>query len=153
MDDRVDLPPGRHAGGAHPHAGFEIATFVVDGVLRDRDEGALSAGDVAWMTAGSGVIHNEDMKALGKVRVLQLWVTLPSAFRWAAPRFSRQAFEEVPVRREPGIEAHVYSGSSGWVEAGAHTYLPLTMVDIRLKPHAVFHHDLPAAYNGFVYVL
>ena len=59
MDDRLDLPPGREAGGAHPHGGFETVTFVVEGALRDRDEGTLNAGDVLWMTAGSGVIHNE----------------------------------------------------------------------------------------------
>src|SRR5207253_3006446 len=49
MDDRVDLPAGREAGGAHPHAGFETVTFVVEGALRDRDEGTLGAGDVVWM--------------------------------------------------------------------------------------------------------
>ena len=79
-DDRVDLPPGQRAGGPHPHAGFEILTFAVEGEARDRDEGLLRAGDVLWMTAGSGVVHNEDLEPLGKVRILQLWVTLPSAF-------------------------------------------------------------------------
>ena len=78
-DDLVDIPPGQRAGGPHPHAGFEIVTFVVEGELRDRDEGLLRAGDVAWMTAGSGVVHGEDLEPLGKVRILQLWVTLPSA--------------------------------------------------------------------------
>jgi len=76
-DDRVDLPPGQRAGGPHPHAGFEIVTFAVEGEARDRDEGLLRAGDVLWMTAGSGVVHNEDLEPLGKVRILQLWTTLP----------------------------------------------------------------------------
>jgi redox-sensitive bicupin YhaK (pirin superfamily) len=57
MDDRVDLAPGRTAGSPHPHGGFETVTFVVEGELRDRDEGTLGTGDVVWMTAGSGVIH------------------------------------------------------------------------------------------------
>ena len=61
-DDRVDLPPGTRAGGPHPHAGFEIVTFAVEGEARDRDEGLLRAGDVLWMTAGSGVVHNEDVE-------------------------------------------------------------------------------------------
>ena len=56
-DDRIDLPPGTRAGGPHPHAGFEIVTFAVEGAARDRDEGLLRAGDVLWMTAGSGVVH------------------------------------------------------------------------------------------------
>jgi len=52
-DDRVDIPRGRRAGEAHPHAGFEIVTFAVEGEARDRDEGLLRAGDVLWMTAAS----------------------------------------------------------------------------------------------------
>ena len=115
-DDRVDLPPGQRAGGPHPHGGFEIVTFVVEGQLRDRDEGLLRAGDVLWMTAGSGVVHNEDVEPLGKVRILQLWVKLPSASRWAAPKFAHLPREQAPVRRDAGVEARVYSGKSGGVK-------------------------------------
>jgi quercetin 2,3-dioxygenase len=152
-DDNVDIPRGQRAGGPHPHAGFEIVTFVAEGEMRDRDEGLMRAGDVAWMTAGSGVVHGEDLEPLGKVRILQLWVTLPTAARWVEPRFERLAREDAPVRREPGVEARVYSGSSGSVRAGSHLYLPLTMVDIRLAPTAVFEQDLPATYNAFLYPL
>jgi redox-sensitive bicupin YhaK (pirin superfamily) len=152
-DDRVDLVPGQRAGGPHPHGGFEIVTFVVEGELRDRDEGLLRAGDVLWMTAGSGVVHNEDVEPLGKVRILQLWVKLPSASRWAAPRFKHLPRELAPVRREDGIEARFYSGGSGSVHAPSHLYLPLTMVDVRLAPSAVFTQELPSSYNGFLYPL
>lgn len=152
-DDRVDLPPGRRAGGAHPHAGFEIATFAVEGEARDRDEGLLRTGDVLWMTAGSGVIHNEDIEPLGKVRILQLWATLPSGVRWAAPQFEHVQRENAPVRLEPGVEARVYSGTSGSVRAPSHTHLPITLIDFRLAPKAVVEQDLPASYNGFLYPL
>ena len=152
-DDRIDLPPGRRAGAAHPHAGFEIATFVVEGEARDRDEGVLRAGDVLWMTAGSGVVHNEDVEPFGKVRILQLWMTLPSASRWAAPRFQHVSREDARVRREAGVDARVYSGTSGIVHAPVHTYLPITMIDVRLAPDAVFEQDLPSSYNGFLYPL
>jgi redox-sensitive bicupin YhaK (pirin superfamily) len=152
-DDLLDLPTGRRAGGPHPHAGFEIVTFVVEGEMRDRDEGQLRTGDVAWMTAGSGVLHSEDVEPLGKVRILQLWVTSPSALRWVAPRFEHVSRGDAPVRREPGVEARVYSGVSGSVDAGSYLNLPLTMVDIRLSPNAVFDQALPASYNGFLYAL
>jgi len=152
-DDRLDLPRGRKAGGPHPHAGFEIVTFDVEGDARDRDEGLLRAGDMLWMTAGSGVVHNEDVEPLGKVRILQLWVKLPSASRWAAPRFRHVPREDAPVRREPGIEARVYSGASGLVQAPSHIVLPLTLVDIRLAPNAVFEQAVPSPYNGFLYPL
>src|ERR1700752_3178848 len=106
-DDRVDLPPGQRAGGPHPHAGFEIVTFAVEGEARDRDEGLLRAGDVLWMTAGSGVVHNEDVEHLGTLRILKLWATLPSASRGGAPRFEYLARGDAPVRFEPGVEARV----------------------------------------------
>lgn len=153
MDDRVNLPAASQAGGAHPHAGFEVVTFVVEGKLRDRDEGLLAAGDVVWMTAGSGVIHNENVEPLGSTRILQLWLTLPSAVRWSAPRFEHVPSDTAPVRRERGVEARVYSGSSGPVRAATHNYVPVTMVDVRLEPAAVFEQELPASYNGFLYVL
>lgn len=152
-DDRLELPPGRRAGGPHPHAGFEIATFLVEGEARDRDEGLLRAGDVAWMTAGSGVIHNEDLEPLGRLRILQLWMTSPSASRWARPRFEHVAREDAPVHRDIGVEARVYSGTFGSADAGSHTYLPLTMVDVRLAPNAALEQTLPASYAGFLYPL
>jgi redox-sensitive bicupin YhaK (pirin superfamily) len=153
MDDRIDLEPGREAGGAHPHGGFETVTFVVEGELRDRDEGFLKTGDVLWMTAGSGVIHNENSVPLGKSRILQLWLTLPHNERWAAPRFEHVARNAAPLRREAGAEARVYSGSSGSALATTHNYVPVTLVDIRLQPGARFEQELPDSYNGFVYVL
>jgi len=77
MDDHLDIG-NRPVGGPHPHAGFETVTLIVEGAIYDRDEGgALNAGEVQWMTAGSGVIHNEDVKTKGRVRLLQLWLTLP----------------------------------------------------------------------------
>jgi redox-sensitive bicupin YhaK (pirin superfamily) len=153
MDDRIDLEPGREAGGAHPHGGFETLTFVVEGELRDRDEGTLRTGDVLWMTAGSGVIHNENVVPLGKSRILQLWLTLPQQERWTAPRFEHIARDAAPVRREPGVEARVYSGSSGSARATTHNYVPVTLVDLRLQPGARFEQELPDSYNGFLYVL
>jgi redox-sensitive bicupin YhaK (pirin superfamily) len=153
MDDGIDLEPGREIGGAHPHGGFETVTFIVEGELRDRDEGTLKTGDVLWMTAGSGVIHNENVVPLGKSRILQLWLTLPHNERWAAPRFEHIARDTAPVRREPGAEARVYSGSSGSARATTHNYVPVTLVDVRLHPHARFEQQLPDSYNGFLYVL
>jgi redox-sensitive bicupin YhaK (pirin superfamily) len=153
MDDRIDLEPGREAGGAHPHGGFETVTFVVEGELRDRDEGTLRTGDVLWMTAGSGVIHNENVVPLAKSRILQLWLTLPQSERWSAPRFEHITRDSAPVRREPGAEARVYSGNSGSVRGTAHNYVPVTLVDISLEPGAPFEQELPDSYNGFLYVL
>ena len=153
MDDRIDIAPGRRAGGAHPHAGFEIATFLVEGELRDRDEGTLHAGEVMWTSAGSGVIHNEDVEPHGKSRILQLWMTLPSEKRWSAPRFRHMALEQIPERRLPGVRVRVLSGQSGDVIAPAHTYLPMMMLDIHMATRSSFWQEIPWKYAGFIYVL
>ena len=71
----------------------------------------------------------------------------------AAPRFKHLARDQAPVRREPGVEARVYSGRSGDVESPSYLHLPMTLVDVRLAPNAVFEQELPSSYNGFLYPL
>ena len=151
MDDRIDLPAGTRAGGAHPHAGFETVTLMLEGALHDADEGVLAAGDLQWMTAGRGIVHGEHSVPHGATRLLQLWLTLPPDDRWTAPRFENVYRHAVPVRREPGAEVRVYSGRSGAARAGTRNRVPVTLVDVRLDAEATVVQELPASYNGFVY--
>jgi len=153
MDDRLDLPVRRQIGGPHPHAGLETVTLVLEGRVWDRDEGELSAGEVAWMTAGRGIIHNEHVEAAGQVRILQLWIGLPSPVRDAEPALQVLHAAEVPVRREAGAVARVYSGRSGTVTAPVRNLVPVTLVELVLEPGARFEQELPASYRGFVYVV
>ena len=153
MDDRIDFAPGRRIGGAHPHAGLETVTLVLEGTLRDRDEGELVAGDALWMTAGRGIIHNEEVEATGASRVLQLWVGLPSAHRDAAPSFQLIAGASVPVHRAAGVVARLYSGATAGLRSPTTNRVPVTLVDVALEPGARFDPELPASYRGFVYVL
>ena len=153
MDDHLDMGE-RQVGGAHPHAGFETVTLLLDGTIHDPDEGGLiHAGEVQWMTAGSGIIHGENARALGKVRLLQLWLTLPKASRWTAPGFQDLHVDRVPVRREPGVDVRVYSGASGGVHAPTRNQVPATIVEMTMKPGAAIEQDLPVTYNGFVFVV
>jgi redox-sensitive bicupin YhaK (pirin superfamily) len=153
MDDRLDLPERRQIGGPHPHAGLETVTLLLEGAVHDRDEGELSTGDVAWMTAGRGVIHNEHVEAAGKVRILQLWIGLPERVREAAPGLQVLRAGSVPVRREPGVVARVYSGRSGDAEAPTRNLVPVTLVEIVLEPGRRIEQELPASYQGFFYVV
>jgi redox-sensitive bicupin YhaK (pirin superfamily) len=153
MDDHLDIG-NRPVGGPHPHAGFETVTLILDGAIYDRDEGGtLNAGEVQWMTAGSGVIHNEDVKTKGKVRLLQLWLTLPKNERWTAPSFQAIHEDSIPVRHEPGAEIRVYSGSSRGVQSATRNRVPVTMVEINLEPQASAEQEVPASYNGFAFVI
>lgn len=153
MDDRLDLARGSHVGGEHPHAGFEIATFVVEGALIDRDEGVLRAGDLLWTRAGRGIIHNEEVTTDGRTRILQLWRALPVEERWSAPWFETTTRADAPVRRGPGVEVVVYAGRSGDVNAPAGRHAPMTLVDVRLERGAVIEQEVPATFAGFACVL
>jgi redox-sensitive bicupin YhaK (pirin superfamily) len=62
MDDRLDIPTRRQIGGAHPHAGLETVTLILEGSLFDRDEGEMRAGDAVWMTAGRGIIQQRSRR-------------------------------------------------------------------------------------------
>ena len=155
MDDRVDMKPGLPIGGEHPHAGFEIATFLIEGAVHDQDEGVLRAGDLQWMLAGRGVIHNEHSMPEGRTRILQLWMTIPAGERWSEPHLETVSHEIAPVLRAGGASVRVYSGSSGDARAPerSHGHVPTTIVDVSLDAGAMLEQDLPATYNGFVYVL
>src|SRR5580693_352672 len=153
MDDHLDIGE-RRVGGPHPHAGFETVTLLLEGAIHDPDEGGvITAGEVQWMTAGRGIIHSENMATKGKVRLLQLWLTLPKADRWTAPGFQDLHVDRVPVRREPGVDVRVYSGASGGVQAPTRNHVPVTIAEMTMKPGASIEQDLPVGYNGFVFVV
>jgi len=156
MDDHVHLDGDRPRGGPHPHAGFETVTLVLEGKLRTHDRNGevfLETGDAQWMTAGRGVIHAETMDQAVDLRILQLWLTLPKADRWMCPASQDIRGASVPVRREPGAELRLYSGSSGGLKSSTRNRVPVTLADIRLEPNAAIDQDLDHDDNGFVYGL
>jgi redox-sensitive bicupin YhaK (pirin superfamily) len=151
MDDRVD---GTLRAGPHPHAGFETVTFVVDGGMPAEHRGdVLATGDVEWTTTGSGIVHGPERPIEGRMRVLQLWLTLPKADRWTAPDHQFVRSSEALVRREPGAELRLYSGATGDLVSPTRNRVPTTLVDIRLEPGATVQQSLPAGHNGFLYPL
>jgi redox-sensitive bicupin YhaK (pirin superfamily) len=152
-DDHLDIGEGA-VGGPHPHAGFETVTLLLEGAIYDRDEGGvINAGEVQWMTAGRGIIHGENVAAKGKVRLLQLWLTLPKSERWTTPAFQDIRADAIPVRRERGVEVRVYSGTSGGSRARTRNHVPVTLTEIRMDAQASFDQDLPTSYNGFLFIV
>jgi redox-sensitive bicupin YhaK (pirin superfamily) len=153
VDDIFDFEARRRLGGAHPHAGLETVTLILEGTLHDRDVGDLAAGDAIWMSAGRGIIHDEDVQVSGRVRILQLWIALSTGDRDLEPQFEIIRREAAPVVRFAGAEGVLYSGTSGSVSSPTRNRVPTTMIDLSLEPSATFEHDLPPSYNGFFYVL
>ena len=152
-DDRLDLARGAHVGGEHPHAGFEIATLVIEGALIDRDEGVLRTGDLLWTRAGHGIIHGEEVTTQGRTRILQLWRALPEHERWSAPWFETVTREQVPILNERGAQVAVYAGRSGAAQAPSGRHWPMTLLDVRVEHGASIELELPAEHAGFVYAL
>lgn len=115
--------------------------------------GLLQPGDVQWMTASRGVLHEENAPEGTIVHTLQIWVNLPAADKMTEPRYQGLAGAEMPVRPEPGVVARVFSGRSGRVSSATMNHVPVTMVDVELAPRATFTHDLPGTDNSFMYML
>src|SRR5215207_1094318 len=141
----------------HPHRGIETVTLVLDGVIEHYDnhgnEGTLHPGDVQWLTAGRGIIHNEKPAPGQSVHLLQLWLNLPSTDKLVSAHQQELKAESTPIRQEPGAQVRVFLGSSGSVAAATKNHVPVTMVDVRLEPHARFEQELPAGFNTFVAAL
>jgi redox-sensitive bicupin YhaK (pirin superfamily) len=126
MDDfRGDRPSDYSAGFPwHPHRGIETITYVLAGTVDHGDSlgnrGALGAGDVQWMTAGSGILHQEMPKgdALGRMHGFQLWANLPSSLKMTAPRYQDIPALEIPeVVDDDGTSVRVICGDF-WGKSG-----------------------------------
>ncbi len=142
----TEFPPnaGQPRGvGQHPHRGFETVTIVYEGEVEHRDStgngGVIGKGDVQWMTAGSGILHEEFHSTRysregGPFEMVQLWVNLPARDKMAAPRYQAlldKHIPAVPLKDDAG-SLRVIAGSFGGVEGPAHTFSPINVWDVRL---------------------
>ena len=134
LDDfRNDIPQDYLAGFPwHPHRGIETITYVLAGTVEHGDsmgnQGAIAAGDVQWMTAGSGIIHQEMPKgdAAGRMHGFQLWANLPSALKMTAPRYQEVKAPDIPeVQDDDGTRVRIVCGNF-WGKPAPWTALPPT---------------------------
>src|SRR5215210_7966380 len=132
MDDMLDKKDNTPVGGAHPHAGFEIVTFLLEGEIGDEAH-KMKGGDVQLMTAGSGIVHTETIDKIAKMRLLQLWVNLPKQDRWVTPRVQDLPFEHVPVLSKDGVHIKLYSGSLSGLQSPVQNYVPMIVADITIE--------------------
>lgn len=120
FDDFRNDDPAKYASGFpwHPHRGIETITYVLEGEVDHGDSlgntGTLGAGDVQWMTAGSGILHQEMPRgnARGQMHGFQLWANLPSALKMTAPRYQDVKAADIPVvTDDDGTRVRVIVGS------------------------------------------
>jgi redox-sensitive bicupin YhaK (pirin superfamily) len=161
LDDfRSDDPTDYRAGFPwHPHRGIETITYVLRGDVEHGDSlgnaGVIGDGDVQWMTAGSGIIHQEMPAgdAGGSMWGFQLWANLPAEDKMMDPRYRGVQAEEIPVVTTPGgAEVRVISGETGGVSGPVRGILTdPEYLDVTLPPGAVFEHATAAEHTVCAY--
>jgi quercetin 2,3-dioxygenase len=154
---------GRPRGvGEHPHKGFETVTIVYDGEVSHRDStgggGTIGPGEVQWMTAGSGVLHEEFhsagySKTGGPFRMVQLWVNLPAKDKLTSASYQAITRDMIPEVALHGGRARIIAGEFDGAKGPASTFTPINLWDVRLDADADVTLPLPAGHTTMIAVL
>jgi quercetin 2,3-dioxygenase len=155
--------PGEPRGvGEHPHRGFETVTIAYQGSIAHRDSaghsGVIYPGDVQWMTAASGVVHEEKQEAEfartgGTLEMVQLWVNLPKAHKMSPPRYQTLLQAQIPVVDLDGGTLRVIAGEFHGVRGPAQTFTSLGVFDLRLQAGGHAAVAVPDGFNASVVLL
>ncbi|MEV6062351.1 pirin family protein [Nocardia asteroides] len=148
----------------HPHRGFETVTYMLDGTMVHHDSqgggGVISEGDTQWMTAGSGMLHDElpEEKLVisgGTFHGIQLWVNLPRANKFATPRYQDLRASELTLvsSHDGGALVRVIAGELGGFAGPGSTYTPIAYAHASLVPGAQLETPWPKDYTAMAYVL
>jgi redox-sensitive bicupin YhaK (pirin superfamily) len=156
------LPDGKRGVGWHPHRGFETVTLAWEGAVAHRDNaghaGVIGPGDVQWMTAASGIFHEEYHETEftrrgGPLHMMQLWVNLPRKDKAAPPAYQPLLAAQIPnVGLPGGGTVRVVAGEFQSAKGPARTFTPITMLDVRLHAGEALSVPLPASYNALAVV-
>ena len=161
----VEYAPGEPKGTPwHPHRGFETVTYIMDGTFEHHDSngggGVITNGDTQWMTAGAGILHIEKPpEALvvsgGLFHGIQLWVNLPRAQKWSAPRYQDIRAGEVGLltSADGGSLVRVIAGELGGHAGPGRTSTPITLVHATVSPGGELVLPWRADHNALAYVL
>ena len=154
----------RRGVGQHPHRGFETVTIVYDGELEHRDStgagGTIGPGDVQWMTAAAGILHEEFHSSAfaakgGNMEMVQLWVNLPAKNKSAAPGYQTLLARDIPSVELPGKagSVRVIAGDYDGTKGPAATFTPINIWDVRLARDKGATLTLPEGHSVAVVVL
>ena len=161
----VEFSPAVGRGvGEHPHRGFETVTIVYSGQVEHRDSagggGIIGPGDVQWMTAGSGLVHEERhgpdfQKKGGLFEMVQLWVNLPKKDKMAKPKYQGIKNEQIPtVNLDGGSgQLRVIAGEFKGQKGPASTFSAMNLWDIRAKAGKALKLEVPEGHTTAVFVL
>ena len=162
LDDFRAKDPGDYRAGFpwHPHRGIETVTYMLEGSVEHGDSmgnaGTINAGDVQWMTSGSGIIHQEMPKPVnGRMGGFQLWVNLPRAHKMMKPRYQEIKSDQIPViSPKSGITIRIISGRvDGKTGPVRGIIADPEFLDITLEPDMTFTHPVKEGYTVMAYVI
>lgn len=150
--------------GEHPHRGFETVTIVYAGEVEHRDStgqgGVIGPGDVQWMTAGSGILHQEFhsehfARQGGELKMIQLWVNLPAKDKMTAPGYQSLTKSAIPLIKLPNNsgELRVIAGRYGDISGPARTFSPLNVWDVSLREGGSLALGQPEGWSTALVVL
>ena len=150
--------------GQHPHRGFETVTIVYRGEVSHRDStgqgGTIGPGDVQWMTAGAGILHEEFhsdafTRAGGMLQMIQLWVNLPARHKMTTPRYQAILNSEIPAAplANGAGTVRVIAGQYENAKGPAQTFTPMNVWDLRLTASGSTTVSAPAGWNTALIVL
>lgn len=143
----------------HPHRGIETVTYILDGEVRHRDSignaGIIHPGEVQWMTAGSGVLHEEMPKSIPGLRGFQLWVNLPQKEKMTDPRYQSITPDMIPeLSISDDVTAKVIAGSILDVDGPVQELMAMPFyLDISIDANKELSLPIPAEYNTFSYII
>ncbi len=142
----------------HPHRGIETVTYMINGEVEHGDSlgnrGVIGAGDAQWMTAGSGIIHQEmPLNTAGTLKGFQLWVNLPKKDKMCTPKYRDIISDKIPSFIDSGIKVKVLSGEFGGIKGAAQDISgnPL-YIDVSLDAAKEFIIDIDSASNKFLFL-
>lgn len=155
---------GKRGVGEHPHRGFETVTVVYSGEVEHRDStgrgGVIGPGDVQWMTAGAGILHEEFHSAEftrtgGELKMIQLWVNLPAKDKMTQPGYQSITADVIPDVELPNNAGHmrVIAGRYEDIVGPAHTFSPLNVWDLQLNQSQEITLHQPAGWSTALVVL
>jgi len=153
----------RRGVGEHPHRGFETVSIAYEGEIEHRDSsgggGVIQAGDVQWMTAAAGLMHDEFQsenfaRSGGVQHFIQLWVNLPAAYKMVAPGYQAITASEIPNVQldDKGSIVRIIAGNYEGIRGAASSFTPVNMFDFRLQPSSDIMFQSPAGYNSFLLI-
>lgn len=162
LDDFRSKKPEDYLAGfpRHPHRGIETVTYMLEGTVDHEDSmgnsGSISAGDVQWMTAGSGIIHQEMPGPVnGRMGGFQLWVNLPRDKKMMDPRYQEIKSKTIPVLKpRKDISIRVIAGRVNAVKGPVRDIVAdPEFLDITLGPDTIFEHPVKPGYTALAYVI